>query len=137
MPLGWSCLRSSRGRNLNQFHARSSPARRGTSLHTPRSGSVEGSKGQACFPPPARPLTQAAVPGKELPEGFALLPSISAGSAVAPGRHARAPVVHIVGGDCGACGDPESAVIGPPGWRKPGRAPSAPGPPHCVPTRPA
>lgn len=53
-------------------------------------------------------VIQAAVPGEELPEGVTLLPPISAGSAVAPGRHARARVVHVVRGDCGACGNPES-----------------------------
>lgn len=67
------------------------------------------------LPAPPGPLTQAAVPCEEPPEDFALLAPVSASSAVAPGCHARASVVHVVGGDGGACRDPESRIIGPPG----------------------
>ena len=75
-------------------------------------------------PPRSGPLTQAAVPGEEPPEGFALFTPVSAGSAVAPGRHARTRVVHVVGGDGGACGDPEDGVIGPLRRRHPRESPA-------------
>lgn len=45
---------------------------------------------------------QTAVPRKEPPESFALLLPVSADAAVAPGRHTRARVVQVVGGDRGA-----------------------------------
>lgn len=52
-------------------------------------------------------LTQAGVPYKELSEGFTLFAPVSAGLTAAPGRDARAHVVQVVGGDHGACGDPQ------------------------------
>lgn len=70
------------------------------------------------------PLTQAAVPGKEYPEGFALLMPVSAGSAVAPGCHARARVVHVVGCDRGAWGTPKAGSSPHTGKGIPWRAPA-------------
>lgn len=66
------------------------------------------------FPGISRPLTQAGVPCKELVEGFALFAPVSAGLTAAPGRHTRAHVVQVVGGDHGACGGPPRACDGRP-----------------------
>lgn len=101
VPGGWNRLRSGRSKEVGLRGLRYGPQfphRQPGSLGWGSKGRL-GPRPSAPPPPPPGLLTQAAVPRKEPPEDFALLTPISAGSAVAPGLHARACVVHVVGRD--------------------------------------